>query len=412
MSDYEGYSQGGRSGALIIDLKSLTSLSVDTTTRTAVVGAGTILAPLYYTLATTYGLALPGGTCPTVGVSGLTLGGGYGMLGRKWGMTLDSALSFRVVLADGSVVVADGKGKNKDLYWALRGAGGGSFGVVTSITYQLYQTPKKVTTFTYDYDAKDYVKVMNAYAKWGMSASADVTTEMAWDKKTLELQGTFLGPKSQLNALLKPFTDAAGQPGAKDVQEGAWVDAALRWTWMDGKSVKDLLQPNAQDARYMKGNSILYQKQLSRATLDIANKYLSTPPKDATGAYLIVDLWGGSESAVNKIPVEATSFVHRSIFMGFELVVEWGDASAKPGVPDCQACLKWIGDFWNELAAQYRKENNVQVVPAYQNYIDKNNPDWLESYYGSAVPKLKQVKKSVDPTNLFNFPQSIPLPPK
>jgi FAD/FMN-containing dehydrogenase len=137
-------SSGGHSFAgyscrrgIVIDVTPMASVVV--AGGVAQVGAGVRLGDLYERLGA-HGLTVPAGTCPSVGIGGLALGGGHGILGRAWGLTLDHLLGAQVVLADGRVVVCDEQ-HHPDLFWALRGAGAGNFGVVTSFSFQPRPAP-------------------------------------------------------------------------------------------------------------------------------------------------------------------------------------------------------------------------------------------------------------------------------
>ncbi|KAJ3145783.1 hypothetical protein HDU86_000650 [Geranomyces michiganensis] len=405
---YEGYSQGGVAGSLLIDLSKFADVTVDTSTNTAVVGPAVRLAPLYYKLWEAGQFVFPGGTCPTVGFGGLTLGGGFGMTGRAFGLALDQVKEMTVVTADGAVDTVSATHK-PDVFFALRGAGGGSFGIVAAFKIDLQRAPAKVTSFSYSWESGDAAQVVAAYSAWGASNPSDkVTTELNWDSSgAVEIDGTYLGPKSDIRGLLKTLTDAAGAPPSdKDVREATYIDSALRWTWTDETDPATMLNPVAQDARYMKGSSILYSKPLSKATIDVMAKYLAKKPAGATAAYAIIDLWGGK---VKNVAANATAFARRDTLFGIELVVEWGDFQSKPGKPDCAACIDWIKQFLLALVAQYRTEYGTQVVPAYQNYIDKNLPDWQHAYYGDNWANLVAIKGRTDPGNVFRFPQSIPV---
>ena len=129
---YEGFSQ---SANVVIDMRLMNTIAVDPKANTATVGAGASLGGLYRAI-TAHGLAFTGGSCPTVGISGHLLGGGYGYLARPYGLACDSLLSVDLVNSDGRQLRADAH-QNTDLYWACRGGGGGSFGVATSITVRL-----------------------------------------------------------------------------------------------------------------------------------------------------------------------------------------------------------------------------------------------------------------------------------
>ncbi|KAJ3156076.1 hypothetical protein HDU89_005640 [Geranomyces variabilis] len=404
---YEGYSQGGVSGSLMIDLSKFDSVTVDASTNTAVVGPGIRLAPLYYKLWQSGQYVFPGGTCPTVGFGGLTLGGGYGMTGRMFGLALDQVLEITIVTADGAVKTVSAT-RNPDLFFALRGAGGGSYGIVTAFAVKLQRVTAKVTSFSYSWDSGRAAQIAAAYSAWGASnPSNKVTTELNWDSSgAVELDGTYLGPKADIPGLLKVLTDISGAPSDKDVRESTYIDSALRWTWTGETDPSTMKNPVAQDARYMKGSSVLYSKPISEGTIAVMAKHLNKKPAGATGAYAIIDLWGGK---VNAVAANATAFARRNTLFGIELVVEWGDYQSGPGKPDCAVCLDWIKNFLLDLVAQYRAEYGTQTVPAYQNYIDKNLPDWQHAYYGDSWAKLVAIKGKTDPDNVFRFPQSIPV---
>jgi len=130
---YAGYST---SSGFVLDVTRMNAITVDALTGTVVVGAGARLIDVYSKLAQ-YGLALPAGSCATVGIAGLTLGGGIGVLGRKFGLTCDNLPSAQIVLADHRVLTCD-TNHNADLFWALRGGGGGNFGVVTKFKFGMH----------------------------------------------------------------------------------------------------------------------------------------------------------------------------------------------------------------------------------------------------------------------------------
>src|SRR5580692_783095 len=129
---YEGFSQ---SSSVVIDTRLMSAIKVDEASKTATVGAGASLGQVYKAIAKS-GLAFPGGSCPTVGVSGHLLGGGYGYLARSYGLACDSLLSIALINPNGQQVQADAH-QNADLFWACKGGGGGSFGIATSFKVQL-----------------------------------------------------------------------------------------------------------------------------------------------------------------------------------------------------------------------------------------------------------------------------------
>ncbi|KAG0055623.1 hypothetical protein BGZ83_007923 [Gryganskiella cystojenkinii] len=414
---FEGYSIGGQDGSMVLDLTGMSSVKVikgsGSTPTTAKVGAGIRLGKLYLDLFNQGGWTLNGGTCPSVGVGGHTLGGGFGLLARKYGLLADRILEMQVVNAQGKILTVSAT-QNADLFYALRGAGGGSFAVVTEFTFLPLKPASKVTSFSYQWKFSDVTKVMKAYSDILHKATRDLGVTLNLGPGGPELMGIFQGTKSKQASAMAAFFKAVPKPKSSDVRESRYIDAQLRWAWVQGGSdsstnINALAltgKYHTGDSRYTKGKSIVYSSALKSSTIDVLKTWTGQKPKGATANYVIADIWGG---AVQDTAVESTSFVHRQARTVFELVVEW-DQSTKPqpGKADCQPCLQWINDFHVALVKDYNAYYD-QPLSGYQNYIDMDMPNWLQAYYGSATSKLQQIKSSVDPQNIFRFPQSIPL---
>ncbi|KAF9091662.1 hypothetical protein BGX27_001994 [Mortierella sp. AM989] len=407
---FEGYSIGGQDGALVIDLSGLSFVTV--IGNIAKVGSGIRLGPLYLSLYSQGGWTINGGTCPSVGIGGHALGGGFGLMSRKYGLLVDRIQDMEVVNANGDIVTASAT-QNPDLFYALRGAGGGSFGVVTSFTLLPFQPPPVVTSFAYEWSITDYARVLRAYVDFQANAPRDVGVEMNVGPGGLELYGIYQGPGTAQAAALAPFFNAAPLPLASDIRESRLIDAQLRFAYITGDPIDiaalGLSGPfKAGDSRYTKGKSLVYPKLLKDSTIALIGKWASKKPVGSTSNYLIIDLWGG---AIQDTTQDATSFVHRDAHTVFEFVVEW-DASPNPlpGKPDCQGCLEWMNGMYNDFLLDYKA--NYGVVRGYQNYIDSAMPNWQDAYYGSAIDRLMQIKSASDPSNVFRFPQSIPLSSK
>ncbi|KAG0291488.1 hypothetical protein BGZ96_005126 [Linnemannia gamsii] len=411
---YEGYSIGGEDGSLVLDLTGLNSVAVtggsggSGSDPRAKVGSGIRLGPLYLALFNQGGWSLNAGTCPSVGIGGHTLGGGFGLLSRKYGLLIDSLLEIELVNADGDLITV-GPYDNPDLFYALKGAGGGSYGVVTSFTFKPVKPSAKATSFTYDWPISQASKVFKAYSDYQATASRDVGVELNIGADGLEMYGIFQGTKSAQAAALAPFLNAAGAPSGSDVREGRHIDGQLRFAYIYGDptdiNALNLTGPyKPGDSHYTKGKSLVYPSALKSSTIDLLKKWGGMTPKGATASYIIVDLWGG---AVQDIPENSTAFIHRNAHTVFEFISEWDEnPDAKPGKPDCVDCLKWMDDMYAAFLADFKSYGPVR---GYQNYIDKEIPNWQDAYYGSAITRLKKIKGTVDPGNLFRFPQSIPL---
>ncbi|KAK3805746.1 MAG: hypothetical protein J3Q66DRAFT_359622 [Benniella sp.] len=408
---FEGYSIGGQDGAMVIDLAGLSSVKV--TGELAKVGSGVRLGPLNLELFKQGGLTVNAGTCPTVGIGGHALGGGFGLLARKYGLLIDRIVEMELVNADGDLLTVSGT-QNPDLFFALRGAGGGSFGVVTSFTIQPIKPAPKVTSFSYSWGLAAHAQVLRAYVDFQAIASKDVGVEMTISSGGLELYGIFPGNKTQLTTTaLAPFFEKAPPPSDSDVREGTHIDSVLRFSWLTGNPVDPealslMTTHKAADSRYTKGKSLVYPKPLLDSTIALLGKWsANNTAKGSTSNYIIIDLWGG---AIQETPATATAFVHRDAHTVFEFVTEWSSGEGGPvktRLPDCKPCIKYMDDMYEAFLKDYTQ--NYGPVRGYQNYIDKDIPKWEEAYYGSAFPRLKQIKAAADPSNVFRFNQSIPV---
>jgi FAD/FMN-containing dehydrogenase len=405
---FMGYSIGGQDGSLVIDLGGLTSVSV-TSSGVATVGAGIRLGALYLDLYNQGGWTLNAGTCPSVGIGGHALGGGFGLLGRRNGLLIDSIKEMQLVNANGELLTVSAT-SNSDLFYALRGAGGGSYGVVTQFTFQAIQPASTVTSYTYDWDLKDYEGVLTAYVNFQQTADVNVGVEMNIGPDGLEMYGLYEGSKADQTKALAPFLAKAPKPKASDIRVGRHIDAQLRFAYLaeDTTDINALAltgKYKAGDSRYTKGKSLVYPSVLKKSTIDLLGKWAAVNPKGSTANYIIVDIWGG---VIPQVSESATAFIHRDAHTVFEFVSEWNeDPNAKPGIKDCQACLTWMNDMYAEFLTDFTA--NYGPVRGYQNYIDSEIPDWQDAYYGDAITRLKQIKAATDPNNTFRFPQSIPL---
>ena len=185
--------------------------TIRTGAGTATVGAGAKVIDVAASFASA-GSVIPAGTCPTVGISGLTLGGGQGIVGRRFGLTCDSLRAARVVLADGRVVSCDAS-RQADLFWALRGAGGGNLGVVTSFTFASHPL-SAITAFSMSWPWSDATDVVAAWQRWGPSAPAPLwsSCRLRWIPGTgpsVSVSGAWSGPPSGLARHLDELASAS-----------------------------------------------------------------------------------------------------------------------------------------------------------------------------------------------------------
>ncbi|HVX20113.1 MAG TPA: FAD-binding oxidoreductase [Acidimicrobiales bacterium] len=401
-----GHSYAGYSlcTGLVTDVTRMATVTVADDKATAVVGAGARLIDVYNTLGQA-GVVLPGGSCPTVGIAGLTLGGGVGVFGRNFGLTCDNLQALDVVTADGRLVTASASA-NEDLFWACRGGGGGNFGVVTSFTFRVHPVPP-IALFTLEWPWAAAATVLGSWQQWLPTTPAALWSncQLLSEGSTgpaVKVTGVFCGTTSALSGLLQPLRGSVGTVPTYDfVGPESYLNAMLIEAGCEGSTVAQCHLPS-QDPT---GN-------LSRAAFDAKSAYVTTALPAAgiavvtqaveslsqqlpqVGGGFVLDSYGG---VINQVAAADTAFVHRDALAGVQYSVTWPTGSPS-SVPSTAA--SWLAGAQTALAPY--------VSGAYQNYIDPTQPDWLTAYYGSNLSRLVQVKQAVDPDDVFHFAQSIP----
>ncbi|KAG0051010.1 hypothetical protein BGZ83_004227 [Gryganskiella cystojenkinii] len=398
---FEGYSGGDKNGSLVIDLNLFQQFAIDRDTGIATVGAGYRLGPLYSKLWKAGEYLIPAGSCPAVGVGGHALGGGMGMVGRKYGMLSDNIVGLTMVDAKGNIWEVNATSR-PDLFWALRGAGGGSFGLVTEFRFQAYKDPGRVTTVEATYPWKMHRIVIAAFGIWARDVVNDFTPLIYVNQDMVRLTGTFLGSQDEAQIALASLFYLTGPPLQTVFDEATWYQAAAKWAEMEDATLED---PFAEHALSFRLRSLLYRQPISDRELSIISNYLSTSPNNPNGREtrsVTIEMWGGKIDN----PSSSSAFDnHRGTLYSIQYGVIWSVASSELG-SICTVCTDWSDRFAKELQAAY---SSGQVLEAYQNYMERDIPNGLQAYYGDNLSKLIEIKKVIDPTNVFIFPQAIPL---
>jgi FAD/FMN-containing dehydrogenase len=404
---YGGYSTGT---GLVLDVGGMAGISIDQAAASATVGAGARLIDVYSACADA-GVGIPGGSCPTVGISGLTLGGGVGVIGRQFGLACDNLISADVVLADGSTVTANA-GESPDLFWALRGAGGGNFGVVTSLQFRTHPIGS-LGLFTLVYEWANAASVVAAWqrfapqapnALWSnclLLASQDTPSGFA---PVARVTGVYVGSQSALEADLQPFRDAVGaSPFTDFVGTAPYLQAMLIEAGCDGDTVAECHLPSENPAGILTrapfaAKSDYLGAALSKAGIETVLSAVERRQTSPTlsGGGIAFDAAGG---AINSIAPDATAFVHRNQLASLQYSGNWPSGAPASLVAANRA---WLESTWQSMRPYVSGQ-------AYQNYIDPALPDWQQAYYGSNLARLEQVKAKYDPEDVFRFEQSIPL---
>lgn len=402
-----GHSFGGYSTTpgLVLDISRMDQVRIDASSDRplASVGAGTRLVDLYVQLAP-HQLGVPAGTCPTVGIAGLTLGGGIGMVGRRYGLTCDRLVGADVVLADGRLVRAD-QYHHPELFWALRGAGGGNFGVVTELSFAAFR-PEHLTSFQLSWPWSRAAQVVSAWQRWGPDAPEALSTGLALTVDDTEepevlLYGAWSGARAEAEELLDRLALAVGsEPKIVSVQTEPYHEAMMYWAGCSTRTVPRIHLPDQErdplaargPHRYTKSD--LFDRDLPADAVATLLHQLTADQRPGQSRSLELSAFGG---AYNRPAPTATAFFHRR--SRFDLKYAVGVAGHAPAAAKT-AAHRWIGDCW----ASVREWASGH---AYQNYIDPDLTDWRHAYYGANYPRLVRVGATYDPEGFFRFRQGV-----
>ncbi|XP_061339738.1 berberine bridge enzyme-like 8 [Gastrolobium bilobum] len=418
--DYEGVSYVAEVPFFILDMFNLRTVEVDINTETASIQAGATLGEVYYRIAEkskTHGF--PAGVCPTVGVGGHISGGGYGNMMRKYGLSVDNIIDAQMVDVQGRLL--DRKSMGEDLFWAIRGGGGASFGVVLSYKIKLVRVPETVTVFqvrrTLEQNATDIVYNWQHIAP---TIDNDLFIRLILDvvngtqNGTKTVRGTFialfLGDSKSLLSLMNESFPQLGLEQS-DCIETSWLQSVLFWTNINITTpVEILLDRQPQSLNYLKRKSDYVKKPISKEGLEGIWKKMI----ELVDTILYFNPYGGRMA---EIPSSATPFPHRA---GNLWKVQYQANWNQPG--------KEVADHYINLTRKLHKYMTpfVSKKPreAFFNYKDLDlgiNHNGKHSYsegkvYGVEYFKdnfnrLVQIKTKVDPGNFFRNEQSIPTLP-
>jgi FAD/FMN-containing dehydrogenase len=329
------------------------------------VGAGARLGQIYDALEP-LGRTIAGGCGPTVGIAGLTLGGGLGILGRRYGLTCDQLVGAEVVLADGSVVECDAQ-REPDLFWALRGAGGGQFGVVTRLTLATVEAPPAITCFDLTWPHEAAAEIIAAWQEWSPDAPDEMAASLIADGRTVHVFGAGDGRPP-----MRGETETVATLPYRD---------AKRWLADNGPAEE-------AEGRFDYSKSEFFRQPLPTSAVQNLTQHL----KDGPGERRELDFspWAG---AYNRVAKHATAFPHRhERFLLKQTISTRGPAGDRE--------KQWLRESWS-LAGAYGAGG------VYPNFPDPDLDDPLAAYHGTNLDRLRRVKAAYDPDGLFRFPQSL-----
>jgi hypothetical protein len=387
---YSGYST---TSGLLIDMKGMQAVAFDPAKPEVTLGAG-VLGAQAATGLRPHGAFVPIGSCPGVGISGFAMGGGFGWYVRQHGLGCDSLLEAKVVTADGVLRTCSAT-ENSDLFWALRGGGGGNFGVLTQLKMATFPTTGAVSAARVTWRGGDPAAVVSSLQEAlfdsppGISLQIDVGTTTALyigRSETPQIRLTLhnFGPASQIRSLLAS-TVATAPPALSLIADmGFWEAHAF------------LEADTLPTTGLWNTKSSFSQGPLPDAGISTMIENVATwPGSSMVNAGTALTLWSG---AVSDVSPDATAFCHRAPGLLTVFRTSWGanDPSA----------LIAKDNAW--LQATYDDHQPYALAQSYQNWTDPALTDYLSAYYGTNLSRLVQVKRAYDPDDVFVFPQSIP----
>ncbi|CAK8578131.1 unnamed protein product [Lathyrus sativus] len=414
--DFEGISYISNSPFIMLDMFNFQNVTVDIQNEIAVIQAGASLGQLYYRIwekSKVHGF--PGGVCPTVGVGGLLSGAGYGVMLRKFGLSIDHVIDAKIVDVNGRIL--DKKTMGEDLFWAIRGGGGASFGVILSYTVKLVSVPEIVTVFTVDKSLEK--NVLDIILQWQQVAPQTddrlfmrLLMEPVNGQKTnnVSVKALFLGGADEVVTLLGKEFPLLGLK-KENCSEVSWIEAVYYWAnYDDGASLEALLDRSHYTVHFSKRKSDYVKSPISKDGWKLIMKKMIENER----VELDFNPYGGKMSEVGS---NATAFPHRAgNLYKIQYTVKW----EKPEAGLEENFLSQIRKMYSYMTPFVSKNPRS----AYLNYRDldigTNNHGkdeynegvvYGKKYFGENFERLVKVKTEVDQENFFCNEQSIPTLP-
>ncbi|XP_037028705.1 uncharacterized FAD-linked oxidoreductase YvdP-like [Bradysia coprophila] len=389
----------GDSRSLIVDMSAMNEISIDPSRMHWDVGAGAETAVITETLWNEGEYVAALGVCPTVGVTGLALGGGFGYFTRIFGLSSDNLVELQMIDANGNLQIIN-ESTNDDLFWALRGGGGGSFGIVTKLKFRLYKAPKSVTFGNYFYHFDDFQQFYQAYQSLLSSPSIrnnfGLLLKMQHDIIEMEVYVMQFENADTMSVDIDQILGSFSFPKAikSTLKLMSYPDFYLKTVQPYSPMTKltTLSQLKEIDrhfpAAWMESKSMFVNKLLSRE--EISELYALMKPM-LPYATLFFEHNGG---AIDEHSRTETAFVHRNNLYSLQLDTLFVDFN--------YTANSAVNAFYD---ASKRLLNHQE---SYQNYVDPTMVDYLQRYYGENLERLIKIKTKYDPENLFRHQQSIP----
>jgi FAD/FMN-containing dehydrogenase len=375
-----GHSFSGKStcdGGIQIDLSRLRGVRVDSTARRAYVEGGSLLGDLDHE-AMAHGLVTTAGTVSHTGVGGLTLGGGFGRVARRFGLALDNVKSVDIVTADGQLRRASAE-ENADLYWAVRG-GGGNFGIVTGFEFGLHPMQRQIIGGDLVFPIERARELLEFYGDYANRApdelyvDAGMNSTIGGEHGTFFIHTTWSGPAADAERVLAPLRKL-GKPIEDTIKAQDYVAIQRSWDTTDARN----------NGEYLKSGFIVgYPAGMVDTILD------GFQPDPSRGTSFFYQHAGG---AIGRVAPDATAFPHRRSTLEIFAVVSWDLAK------DGKQHVDYVKDYWSKLLQFTDGYYTNEVADEHQPKIDDN--------YRGNIGRLRQLKRQYDPRNMFRLNANI-----
>uniref|UniRef100_U9TZ43 FAD-binding PCMH-type domain-containing protein n=1 Tax=Rhizophagus irregularis (strain DAOM 181602 / DAOM 197198 / MUCL 43194) TaxID=747089 RepID=U9TZ43_RHIID len=381
---YEKYSLGGRDNVIVLDVTLINDITINSNSepKTAKIGAGNRLGNIYVKLSEA-GFLIPAGTCPSVGIGGHALGIGY--CSRTYGITCDNVISMEMVNAKGELLHIDSTSHPK-LFFALRGAGGGSYGIVTSYVFHIHPAPPQATYMRFAFNRTNLAQVHQlifALNEVGPLIDNKIGLKLRLFKTSLIATVLYLGPRTEAKNAMKDFLSKAPERISSEYNQLTFLEAIIA---VADVSEYDMYHPSHHPIFFkLKSFYVNQGEGLNQAAI---NDLVDFSNRASCEVLTTFDLYGG------KINIDRhnTSFVHRNALYCIRMQMESYEALSPQ-------CIDEMDNFGRRF--QYK----INSTSSYQGFIDRSLDNWQSRYYGNIFGKLVEIKNEYDPNNLFNFPQ-------
>ena len=377
-------------GGLMIDLSLLRNVRVDAEKRIAWISGGATLGDIDHETQV-FGLVAPAGVVSETGIAGLALGGGFGWVRGKYGMSVDNMLSVDIVTADGELRHASAD-ENPDLFWAVRG-GGGNFGVVTTFEFQLHPLGPIVMHCAPIYAGSQARDILRGWREFMQTAPDDFTSEFFFwtvpdhesfppDLRGLDIvipAGVYAGPSEEGERYVQPLREL-GTP---------LLDLSAQRPFTAVQQMFDVYLPKGEMLNYWKS---LYLDGMTDDVIDRLVEVFNERPARRT-PFVLHDLRGAS----SRIDADATAFGARDMPYLMEFNSSW------QGPQDTDANIDWTRKVWNDMAARFSNGGGYLNMTSYND----DGEGLVKDTYGVNYARLRQVKARYDPDNLFRLNANI-----